>query len=99
MKMIKIEIIISNSFLQTLIEQLESLDIHGYTAIEIFRGKGVTRGEQVSEGLLPITRNTLLFTIAPETQAYNIREELKDFLSETGGVMIANPLEFVEGIS
>lgn len=99
MDIIKIEIIISNTFLQSLIEQLEELGVHGYTAVEIFRGKGVKRGEQLSEGLLPTSRSTLLFTIAAADQSQKIIENLQPFLDERGGIVLTHKLDYASGLS
>lgn len=99
MNIIKIEIIISNTFLQQLVEQLESLGVHGYTAIEIFRGKGTKRGEQLSEGLLPTSRNTLLFTIASEEVSKSIIERIQPFLDERGGVILTYKIDYASGLS
>lgn len=95
----KLEIIIANSFLQDLIHHLEACGIHGYTALEIFRGKGAQRGEQLSEGLLPITRNSLVFTITDEAMSKKVIEKLEPFISERGGVLIATEVVHALGIS
>lgn len=99
MDIIKIEIIISNTFLQPLIEKLEKVGVHGYTAIEIFRGKGVKRGEQLSEGLLPTSRNTLLFTIASNDLTKQIIENIQPFLDERGGVLMTYKIDYASGLS
>ncbi|RED97918.1 P-II family nitrogen regulator [Marinoscillum furvescens] len=99
MKLQKIEIIIANSFLQDLIQQLEGCGIHGYTALEIFRGKGTQRGEQLSEGLLPITRNSLVFTITEEKLSEQVIQKLDPFISERGGVLIVTEVTHAIGIS
>jgi len=99
MKIKKIEIIISNTFLQSLIEILESAGIHGYTAVEIFRGKGAKRGEHLSEGLLPTSRNTLLFTIASDELTNNIIEKVQPFLDDRGGVLLTYRIDHASGFS
>ncbi len=99
MEIIKIEIIISNTFLQSLIEKLESAGIHGYTAVEIFRGKGVKRGEQLSEGLLPTSRNTLLFTVASAEMVQKIIETIQPFLDDRGGILMTYKIDYASGLS
>jgi nitrogen regulatory protein PII len=99
MKYQKIEIIISNSFLQELIKKMEKVGVHGYTALEIFRGKGVKRGEQLAEGLLPTTRSSLVFTIASESLTQKIIDELQPYLEERGGVIYTYDVNYVSGHS
>jgi len=99
MEIIKIEIILSNTFRQPLIELLEEAGVHGYTAVEIFRGKGIKRGEHLSEGLLPTSRNTLLFTIASSKNATRIVESIQPFLDERGGVLVTYQLDYASGLS
>ena len=99
MEPIKIEIILSNTFLQSLIELLEEVGVHGYTAVEIFRGKGIKRGEHLSEGLLPTSRNTLLFTIASSENAEQIIASVQPFLEERGGALMTYKLDHVTGLS
>lgn len=99
MKYSKIEIIVSNSFFQDLITRLEKLGVHGYTALEISRGKGAKKGEQLSEGLLPITRNSLVFTVAPENLTRNVITHLQPYLDERGGIIITYPIDYASGLS
>lgn len=99
MDIIKIEIIISNTFLQPLIEKLEKVGVHGYTAIDIFRGKGIKRGEHLSEGLLPTSRNTLLFTIATAELSSKIIESVQPYLDERGGVLLTYKVDYASGLS
>ncbi len=80
MYLLKIEIIISNTFLQGLLERLEKSGIHGYTALEIFRSKGIKKGEHLSEGLLPITRNSLVFSIGHRETVEQVIENIKSFI-------------------
>lgn len=99
MEIRKVEIIISNTFLQPLIEMLENVGVHGYTAVEIFRGKGAKRGEHLSEGLLPTSRNTLLFTIASADLSTKIIETVQPFLDDRGGVLLTYKLDYASGLS
>ena len=99
MKLLKIEIIISNTFLQQLVEILEKSGVHGYTALDIFRGKGTTRGEHLSEGLLPTSRNSLLFTIASEELTTKIIENVQPFLDDRGGVLLTYKIDYASGLS
>lgn len=99
MELSKVEIIISNSFLQELIQKLEDLGVNGYTALEIFRGKGVKRGEQLSEGLLPITRNTLVFTIASSEVVEKIIKNIQPYLDDRGGALMTYKIDYASGLS
>ena len=99
MDLLKIEIIISNTFLQGLIERLEKSGVHGYTAIEIFRGKGIKRVEHLSEGLLPITRNSLVFSIGSREIVDKVIENIQAYLDERGGLIIVTKIEYASGLS
>jgi len=99
MELHKIEIIIANTFLQDLIEKLEKVGVHGYTALEIFRGKGIKRGEHLSEGLLPTTRNTLIFSIGTKEITEKVIEHVQPYLDERGGVIITTKIEYASGLS
>lgn len=99
MKYLKIEIIVSNSFFRDLIDRLEKLDVHGYTALEISRGKGAKKGEQLSEGLLPTTRNSLVFTVASKALTKKVIAHLQPYLDERGGIIITYPIEYASGLS
>ena len=99
MELFKIEIIIANTFLQDLVDKLEQLDVHGYTAIEIFRGKGIKRGEHLTEGLLPITRNSLVFTIGTKKITDGVIEHLQPYLDERGGIIITSKIDYASGLS
>jgi len=99
MDIIKIEIIISNTFLQPLIEMLEDVGVHGYTALEIFRGKGIKRGEHLSEGLLPTSRNTMLFTIASAELSSKIVEQIQPYLDERGGILLTYNVNYASGLA
>lgn len=99
MKYYKIEIIVSNSFFQDLIARLERLGVHGYTALEIFKGKGAKNGEQLSEGLLPITRSSLVFTVATRALTNKVIEHIQPYLDQRGGVLITYPIHYASGLS
>lgn len=99
MELYKIEIIIANAFLQRLTEQLEDLGVHGYTALEISRGKGIKRGEHLAEGLLPTTRNSLLFSVAPKQVVDQVITQLKIYLEERGGILMTYKIDYASGLS
>ncbi|MFK7953549.1 MAG: P-II family nitrogen regulator [Ekhidna sp.] len=99
MSLHKIEIIISNTFLRQLVELLEDTGVHGYTALDIVRGKGTKRGEHLSEGLLPTSRSSLLFTIANEELTSKIIENIQPFLDDRGGILITYKIEYASGLS
>ncbi|MCR9253748.1 MAG: hypothetical protein NXI20_25255 [bacterium] len=88
----KVEIIISNSYLEELLGQLESLGVNGYTALEIFRGKGTKTGETLSEGLLPITRSSLVILIVNESLAESIFQKLEAYILERHGIIFSVPI-------
>ena len=48
MSLQKLEIIISNTYLEELVNHLEEVGVQGYTALEITRGKGARKGEHLS---------------------------------------------------
>ncbi|MDN5215824.1 hypothetical protein QQ020_27345 [Fulvivirgaceae bacterium BMA12] len=99
MELLKIEIIISNTFLQDLIQKLEKVGVHGYTAIEIFKGKGIKKGEQLSEGLLPTTRNSLVFTVSTAEITQKVIENIQPYLDDRGGLIITSRVIYASGLS
>ncbi|SOD22866.1 P-II family nitrogen regulator [Nitrosomonas ureae] len=99
MDLIKLEIIISNIYLERLIEKLESAGVKGYTAVEITRGKGIKQGEHLSEGLLPTSNNTIIFTICDASKISNIISNIQPFLQERGGMLITYKIEYASGLT
>ncbi|WP_422360346.1 P-II family nitrogen regulator [Reichenbachiella sp.] len=92
MELQKLEIIISNTYLEQLVDHLEDIGVNGYTALEIFRGKGIRTGEHLSEGLLPTTRNTLIICLVTEDVVEEIFEDLKVYINERNGVLFTVPI-------
>ncbi|MDW3197053.1 MAG: hypothetical protein R8G66_32040 [Cytophagales bacterium] len=92
MELQKLEIIISNSYLEQLVNHLEEIGVNGYTALEIFRGKGIRTGEHLSEGLLPTTRNTLIICLVTEQVVNEIFEDLRKYLEDRSGVLFTVPV-------
>ena len=86
-KMKRIEVVIPNSFLEEIIQDFAKADIHGYTALDVARGKGENKGENLLAGLIPITRNTYLFALCGEAEANYARELIEPLLEEVGGIM------------
>ncbi len=94
MEIVKLEIIIANSFLQDLVQRLEKMGVEGYTAMDISRGKGMEQGEHLSEGLLPVTRNSLLFSVIHKDIAEAVAEQLGAYIHERGGMMLITPVMY-----
>lgn len=88
----KLEIIISNTYLEELVNHLEEIGVNGYTAIEIFRGKGINTGEHLAEGLLPITRNTLIICLVTEQVVDDIFEDLTHYIHDRNGILFTVPV-------
>ncbi|GEM_PF-6234962 len=88
----KLEIIISNSYLEQLVDHLEDLGVHGYTALEIFRGKGIKTGDHLSEGLLPTTRSTMLICLVGEAMVEDIFGDLEKYINDRNGVVFTVPV-------
>ena len=95
MNYIKIEIVVSHTYLQPLTQLLEESGAQGYTVLDIFRSKGKRRGEQISEGVLPVTRNMLVFSVVPRDHAVNIVQRVEPYVEELGGMLITQALEHV----
>lgn len=94
MEIVKLEIIIANSFLQDLVQRLEQLGVEGYTAMDISRGKGMEQGEHLSEGLLPVTRNSLLFSVIHKDVSETVVEQLGVFIHERGGMLLISQVMY-----
>ena len=95
----KLESIISNTYLEQLVNHLEEIGVSGYTALEIFRGKGASNGEHLSEGLLPTTRNSLIICLVTEAMVNEIFEDLKSYIEVRNGIMFTVPVLRSMGIS
>lgn len=66
----------------------------GYTAIDVSRGKGMEQGEHLSEGLLPVTRNSLLFSVIPKDLSETVVDELGGYLHERGAMTIISNIAY-----
>ena len=95
----KLEIIISNMYLEELVNHLERIGLNGYTAIEVARGKGAREGEHLADGLLPTTRSTLLISIVTEETAKEIFDDLHKYIEKRKGVMFTVPVMQSMGVS
>jgi nitrogen regulatory protein PII len=99
MELFKIEIIIPNPFLQQLIELMEETGATGYTALDISRGKGLNHGEQLSEGLLPTSRNSLIFLITTPFTKEKLIDKVQSFVERYSGAIIVSKVEFASGLA
>ncbi len=99
MQYFKVEIIVANTFIDHLLDKMEQIDVKSYTALDISRGRGVKRGENLSEGLLPTTSNSLIFTVTTESQKDKMIQQLQPYLDERGGVLIAYPINYASGLT
>lgn len=99
MELQKLEIIISNPYLEELVNHLEEIGVNGYTAIEISRGKGIRSGEHLSEGLLPTTRKVMLICLVTENVVNEIFEDLKTYINDRSGVLFTVPVLRYMGIA
>lgn len=88
----KLEIIISNTYLEELVDHLEEIGVQGYTALEISRGKGARKGEHLSDGLLPTSRSTLLICLVTEEMVDEIFDDLHKYINERNGVLFTVPV-------
>ena len=84
----KLEVVIPNSFLEEVIKDFAKADIHGYTALDIDRGKGENKGENLLAGLIPVTRNTYVFAICNLKEAQTAQKLIEPLLEETGGILV-----------
>lgn len=98
MKKYKVEIILSHSYMDELLQELEAIDVKGYTALEISRGKGIKRGEMLAEGLLPTTRTSLFFMITGASEMNRIIERMEPFLELRGGAMFTTRIKYATGL-
>lgn len=94
----KIEIIISDIHLDTLIERLEKLGITGYTTLSIDKSKGPKRGEQQLDGLLPTSHSSFFFTVTTTAISQAIIQDIQPFLDKRGGVLIIYPITYATGL-
>ena len=86
----KLEVVIPNSFLEEVVNDFTKADIHGYTALDVDRGKGENKGENLLAGLIPVTRNTYVFAICNHEQAMEAKRLIEPLLEETGGILVVS---------
>lgn len=98
MQLQKLEIILSNSYLEELVAHLEEIGVRGYTALEISRGKGIKTGEHLSEGLLPTSRNSLIICLVTEPTVDEIFDDLMQYINDRNGVLFTVPVLRYMGI-
>jgi len=95
MDYLKVDIVIAHSYLRELITLLESLGVTSYTVLEITHTKKAGGHERLAEGLLSVTRSSLLFTIASEKLTKTIIEKVQPYLTDRDGFLIAYPVSYV----
>lgn len=95
MNHIKIEIIISDMLLDALLSEFDRHNITGYTAIPILRGKGTGHGEQLSEGLLPTTKKTLIFAVVDSKISDQIIDKISPIINELDAWSICYPVRYL----
>lgn len=93
----KIEIIVSDIYLERVVSLLEDAGVKGYTAISVTRGKGIKKGEQLSDGLLPTTHRSLLFSVTTAEIANVVLQESKAYLDKIGAVLIVYNINYASG--
>ena len=88
MKKIKIEIILQSAYFNKVLKIFDELQISGYTAIEIIRGKGTKGGEIFASGSIPVYKNLLIFLICEEREKDPLLEKIVPIVRQAGGLVV-----------
>ena len=94
----KIEIVVSDIYIERVVALLEKVGVRGYTAVSITRGKGIKKGEQLTDGLLPTTHRSLLFSITTKEIADLVLKECATYLDRIGAVLLMYGIDHVSGL-
>lgn len=97
MSYVKLEIIIAEALINSLVQYLETLGIGGYTAINISRGKGSIHGEQI-ESSLSSTETSYVFCIIAEEGSQAAFNALKPFVLTRRGLLFITPIIALDGM-
>jgi hypothetical protein len=97
MAYIKLEIIIAEGFISSLVAYMDTIGIGGYTAINISRGKGSIHGEQI-ESSLSTSETSYIFCILPEAGSQAAFNALKPFVITRRGLLFLTPIIALAGI-
>ena len=88
----KVQIIISSLEADDIIELFEKHGHKAYTRIEDIKGRG-ERGFQDGQGLARAFSNDMLIFIISEQTLNAIKEELRELMSEYGGLCLVSDIE------
>jgi nitrogen regulatory protein PII len=87
-KIIKLEIIISKVYMESVADFLEKNNVSGFTALEISRGKGKLLGEHISDGISNDTLWMLVFTVITFAEYSAFKDNLAKQLKTIRGTCI-----------
>ncbi len=86
----KIEIVFPKSFLDELTEILNSLDISGYTILEVYKSYGKHYGASLNFGFSASQGNLYLFSICEKAIAESIINSISARIKEVGGIIVSS---------
>ncbi len=90
----RLEIVIDRSYLNRLLNDLESCGIEGYTVLDQVRGKG-ERGLRESDALADIFTNAYILVACSEETAEKAVAAIRPLLKMSGGMCLLSDAQWV----
>jgi PII-like signaling protein len=90
---IKLEIIVDQLHVPTLLKLLEKAPVEGYTVIRGLTGSG-ERGDKDGEGLTGVFTNAMVIVACSPVLLPRIQSDLEHFLQKIGGVCMVSRIEW-----
>lgn len=87
-RIIKVESVFPALYERELLELLRELNIHGFTILDVLKGKGLKSGEAFTSGNITVNKNLYLFLLCQPEECPAICAALKEFLREVGGFVL-----------
>lgn len=91
---LKLEIIVDQLHVPTVIRILEKTDVEGYTIIRGLTGSG-DRGEKDGEGLTGLFSNAMIIVACGQEDFDDIHDDLKKLLNTIGGICMVQPVKWL----
>ena len=92
-KVKKIEIIITATFVRKTLDILTELNVSGYTEIDVVKGKGTRSGEVFDKGNIPVYKNAFIVIVCSPDKASQVIEKLDDMIQKNGGLLLISDVE------
>jgi hypothetical protein len=91
---LKLEIIVDQLHVPTVIRILEKTKVEGYTIIRGLTGSG-DRGEKDGEGLTGLFSNAMIIVACEQSDYDDIQEDLRKLFRTIGGICMIQPIQWL----